>query len=224
MATPETLDRLAFRYFEESNYHLGQGATELGFLFTVQLICAFALLNRLNGRPWRMDTFFYFVPMDLDLAKHQFVNAYLRVVGWSMLVAPIITLIVWSVLLIHENESNSDVKEYMSAGASLFFLGLSFGLAGYTVLRIKWNNYRMKTIHMILVAISYISFTLWQFLTLYLSKDPAQFVSISAVYLTQNGFMLFLLILLNAGSDGFDMTAVLKNFVEQDDTIRDPDL
>jgi hypothetical protein len=67
----------------------------------------------------------------------------------------------------------------------------------------------MKFLHVILVAITYFVFTLWQFLVLYTSKDEANFVSLSAVYLTSNGFMLYLMIFLNLGSFTFNMKDIL---------------
>jgi hypothetical protein len=150
-----------FEDITESTYVVGSGASELGILLVVQLCCALNLLHRLNGRPWRMDSFFHFVPMDLELAQSQFVNVYLRVVGWSMLVAPLITLIVWSIILTYNNETDPLKAQYMGAGTSVFLLGLTAGLTGYNVLRIRWNNFRMKITHMIIAGVTYFLFTLW---------------------------------------------------------------
>jgi hypothetical protein len=88
----------------------------------------------------------------------------------------------------------------MSSGASVFMLALTIGLAGYTSLRIYWNNYRIKLVHTILIGLTYFVFTLWQFLILYYSEDPAIFLSISAVFLTQNVFVRFLWSFLNLSS------------------------
>jgi hypothetical protein len=56
---------------------------------------------------------------------------------------------------------------------------------------------------------------------LFYSEDKPSFVSISAVFLTQNLFMMILGTFLNLGSYQFDMFNVLEKFVDSDGTLPD---
>jgi uncharacterized membrane protein len=105
---------------------------------------------------------------------------------------------------------------------SVLLVGLSTLLLMLAVMKIRWNNWRFKSNHMTMLIVSYVLFTLWQYIAL-LSSDLSSFAfyGLSSLFMTQNGFVLTVYIFLNINTNRFTLFYFLNKFTKKDGQVLD---
>jgi len=187
-------------------------------------------MNRLNGRPFRTEQFFRNQKNDLwgmSSQRDSMIN-YLRVISWSYLVLPLVTVLYWGGLIIFDSAMDDKNTE---AGNENFLGGLSIILVGgaaitctYTIMKVNWNNWRFKLAHMIWLSVSFSLFTLWQYVSS-LGGGNSKFIEylgLSVLFLTTNGLIVIAAIFLNLNKQLFNMRKMLEKYIPTDGDKPDP--
>lgn len=183
-------------------------ATQLCLLLVVQIFCFAFLMDKINGRVTQMRNFFQHLMFDLfGHEKPNGLVTYLLIVGYSFLIMPFATLIVWAAILFSQGHPN--------AAASVILLGLSALLLVYGILKIKWNNWRFKNSHLQIILVQYLLVTAWQFIMAF-RKDKNNFVVLSAVFLTQNGLCATIAVFLNLKVAKFNLFSIIQKHLRTD--------
>ena len=195
-------------------------ATQLCLLLVVQIFCFAFIMDKINGRVFQMRNYFQYLTFDLfGHEKPDGLVTYLLIVGYSFLIMPFVTIIVWAVTLF--------VEGHPKAGASVFLLGLAALLLVYGILKIKWNNWRFKNSHLWIILVQYLLVTTWQFIMAF-RNNQNNFVVLSATFLTQNGLCATLVMFLNLKVAKFNLYNIIQKHLrttgEDIDPSRDDDI
>jgi len=172
---------------------------------------------------------------------------YLTTISYYYMFLPFVVVIYWGLLLIYDSWQDSKdaataeavvcdtddaicesdklimakhvAKQYIG-GLSVLLIGLSTLLLILAVSKIRWNNWRFKSNHLTMLIISYILFTLWQYIAL-LSSDLSSFAfyGLSSLFMTQNGFVITLYIFLNINTNRFTLFFFLNKFTKKDGQV-----
>merc|ERR1740117_1555152 len=108
----------------------------------------------------------------LDGRKSSGLTWYMRVITWSYIILPFVTVLFWGTLVMTEGGDNSGTNPRNSSpdaiahentigGASIIILGTALILFLMAVFKIRWNNWRFKTSHAWMLLSSYILLTVW---------------------------------------------------------------
>ena len=111
---------------------------------------------------------------------------------------PFVTLLGWAILVLYDcvQEDNS-----VASAICILLLGIATMLFGYNVLRVKWSNYRFKTINLIAFLIVILLITLYQFLIAFAYAEGEKFLPYSAIFLNVNVILLSILVFLSKYKD-----------------------
>jgi len=113
------------------------------------------------------------MPMDLLAGrKSSGLTWYLRVITWSYIILPFVTIIFWGALVMTEGGDNYGTNPRQSSpeaiahdntigGASIIVLGISLMLFLMAVFKIRWNNWRFKQTHAWMLLSAYLLLTIW---------------------------------------------------------------
>ena len=187
-------------------------------------------MGKVNGRFLRMVQWLHDMDFEIlgNCIKSPCMITYLSIIGYTYLIFPFVTLILWFCFLINDAGTN-DRKYNMEnptfmAAISVLLLSLALFLVLTAVTKIRWNNYRFKLSHTYIFAISYFTFTAWQFMIMFASiKDSFNFQGISAVFLTQSGVIMCILVYLNLYENKFNLIYFLNRFIKKDGPKPDKD-
>ena len=108
-----TLDSPFGDWTRYSLQSVDSSGTELAVLAIVQVICLVGMMHRLNGRPWRAEAFFHYLPIDLLGTGYKSAGLvwYLRVVAWFYMALPFVTAVFWGLLVISEKQKDKPVED-----------------------------------------------------------------------------------------------------------------
>ena len=175
---------------------------------------------------------------------------YLAVLTYWQIILPFLIVTFWGVLLIYDSvadtEKADDAEEIVCDAddqlcearravqgnnvANQYIGGISVLLLGFASIflllalnKIRWNNWRFKQTHLILMVLSYVFFSIWQYLTL-LSSDLSDFAyyGLSALFLTHNGFAITAYIFLNISLNKFNLFYFISKYAKKDGQTLDP--
>lgn len=141
---------------------------------------------------------------------------------------PILTLILWGAFLFNNSGKKDRDLDYKNSeflgGIGVYLIGTGMILCVLTLKKISWNNYRFKLNHMLVLLLSYIMFTVWQFMVMFASiEGDYNFKGLSSVMLTQSGVMMCGLIYVNLYENKFNLIYFLNKFVKKDGPMPDPE-
>lgn len=148
-------------------------------------------MGKVNGRFLRMVQWLHDMDFEIlgNVIKSPGMITYLSIIGYTYIIFPFVTLILWFVFLIKDAGSND--REYkmenpvFMAAISVLLLSLALCLVLTAATKIQWNNYRFKLSHTYIFAFAYFTFTAWQFMIMFSSiKGEFNFQGISSVFLT----------------------------------------
>jgi hypothetical protein len=98
---------------------------------------------------------------------------YLRIITWSYIILPFVTIIFWGILVYTEaddkaskivvtkEDAETKIHKYHMAGGSIAVLGISLILMLLGIFKIRWNNWRFKGSHAIMLLSSVTLFIIW---------------------------------------------------------------
>ena len=124
-------------------------------------------MNRLNGRFTRMVQWIHSLDFEIfgNTIKSNAFVIYYSIVGYSYLVWPLICLTLWAAVVIKDGTTRGQIlnidNSKLMAGISIFLLGFCFITIINVALKITWNNYRFKALHLIISLSVYFAFTAW---------------------------------------------------------------
>lgn len=152
---------------------------------------------------------------------------FFMVIGYSYIVMPALTLLLWGVFVIKDVSDKGDAMDYTNfefvGGISVFLLGIAVALFVTALTKISWNNYRLKLTHTVFFMVAYALFTAWQFLQMFHAIDEDfSYLSISMVFLTQSGIFLTILVYQNLYENKFNLIYFLDKFMDKDGEAQDP--
>lgn len=182
-------------------------SSQLCLLLVVSIVCFLIVMNRLSGRLTKLPQFVNHLNFDMFTVKPKFLTLYLTAVFGTILFMPIITIVAWALFLFSENKSR--------AAISVVLLGLAALLTSYGVVKIKWNNWRFKKVHRLILLAGYACFTAWQFFIVF--TEPAglsTYVGLSGVFLTQNGLIATFIIFINLKTHKFTLKTIFDNYLD----------
>ena len=181
--------------------------SQLALLMFVQIIAFGIVMDKFNGRVSSMKPFIQHLKLRIleGQKKPKIVEVYLRGVIWAILASPFVTIAVWSTFLF--------IHKYKRAGITVIMLGLAIWLMMYSLLKIKWNNWRFKSAHRLIMLSSYILFAGWQFTMVFMDPEN-NYNGLSACFLTQNGVCATFIIFINLRTGKFTMRAIWQKFLK----------
>ena len=191
-------------------------------------------MGKLNGRFLRMQQWLH--DMDFEIfgnnIKSGLVMTYLTIVGYSYIVFPFLTLLLWGVYMFKDADKLKDIKPdselnyenpVFLGGVSIYLIGIGLCLILTTFKKIAWNNYRFKLSHMVIFCFAYAMFTAWQFTIMFSSiHGKFSFQGISACFLTQSGMLMCAFVYLNLYENKFNLIYFLDKFVGKKGEVPDP--
>ena len=90
---------------------------------------------------------------------------YLCIVGYSYIIFPLLTLLLWGIYLFNNAAKNDRALDYKNSeflgGISVYLIGTALLLCILVMNKISWSNYRFKFTHFVMLAFSYVCFTTW---------------------------------------------------------------
>jgi hypothetical protein len=138
--------------------------------------------------------------------KPRFLQLYLQFVLTTILAMPLVTIALWALFLFSEKQER--------AAISVILLGCSALLFSFGIMKIKWNNWRFKKIHRIILLVGYGCFTAWQFFIVFSEANlKSTYTGLSAIFLTQNGVCATLIIFINLRASSFNLQAIFDKFL-----------
>jgi hypothetical protein len=132
-------------------------------------------MGKLNGRFLRMVQWLHDMDFEIlgNVIKSPCTITYLSIIGYTYIIFPFVTLILWFCFLI--NDAGTNDKKYnmenptFMAAISVVLLSLALFLVLFAVTKIQWNNYRFKLSHTYIFSFAYFTFTAWQFMIVFSS-------------------------------------------------------
>lgn len=141
----------------------------MGILMVLQFIFFIILMGKLNGNFTHMVRWVHFQDFEIlgNIVKPGRWVGYLSMVGYSYMIMPFVTLFVWFFSLMKDASKHDKTLDYKNptfmAAISVLLIGISMILFMLVMQKIRWNNYRFKQTHMIMLLLSVATFTAWQF-------------------------------------------------------------
>ena len=154
---------------------------------------------------------------------------YLSIVGYSYIIFPFVTLLLWGIYLFKDADKNPALDmDYKNpvflGGISVYLIGIAIVLVITAFTKIAWNNYRFKMIHTIIFTIAYIAFTAWQFMVMFSSiHGKFNFQGLSACFLTQSGMVMCAFVYQNLYENKFNLVYFMNKFVKSKGEKPDPE-
>jgi len=137
------------------------------------------------------------------------------------MVMPFFALVGWTALVLYDN-----VKEGLSvlSAICILVLGLAAMLFGYTVLRVKWSNYRFKRANLIALLVVLVLISLYQLaITFGYDSEEEKFLAYSAVFLNINVIVMSILIFLSKYKDAKGINHIITKFFPETGEALDRD-
>mmetsp|Transcript_19871 Transcript_19871/g.24572 ORF Transcript_19871/g.24572 Transcript_19871/m.24572 type:complete len:212 (+) Transcript_19871:171-806(+) len=184
------------------------------------------LMGRLNGHLLRIVQWVHFLDFEIfgNIIKPMRWIVYLSAIGYSYLLLPFVTLILWVFYLFKDAKKLDDnvglgmghKNPVAMAAFSVFLIGIAAVTFTMTFQKIRWNNYRFKVSHMVMLLTSLLFFVSWQFMITFASTyESFSFQGISAVFLTQSGIIGTIIIYLNLYENKFNLSYFLTKFMKR---------
>ena len=211
-------------------YTLDECAIELGIYFIMLTLCMFILLDQVRGKPAQIRNWLLWRKLEIfknDEKNSDKVAGFLWFASLFYIAMPFMTLFGWFVLLMYDKVQ----EEQDTYGPfCVLIVGVGFIAFGYNALRLKWMNYRVKKLNLIVIAICVLALTLYQGLVIFgISMDHQEkFFPYSALFLNLNVTLLGALVYFSKYKGVKDISFVLEKFFpetgNQLDRDRDIDL
>ena len=168
--------------------------------------------------------------MDFEILGEEYIKGpalmvYLAIVGYSYIIYPFVTLLLWGIYLFKDAEKQDmDYKNpVFLGGISVYLIGIAVILVITAFTKMAWNNYRFKKLHAILLTIAYVAFTAWQFMVMFSSiHGKFNFQGLSACFLTQSGMVMCAFVYQNLYENKFSLIYFMNKFVKSRGEKPDP--
>lgn len=103
----------------------------------------------------------------------------------------------------------------MIPGISILCVGISTSLLVCALLKVRYNNWRFKTQHLVMLILSYLVFFGWIVTLLISAKNEYfTFYAASAIFMTQNGIVATVGLTLNMHSNKFNLVYFIERFMK----------
>ena len=152
---------------------------EMGVLMVLQFLFFIIMMGRLNGRPMRMVQWAHFLDFEIlgNIVKPPRWITYISVIGYSYMIYPFVTLLLWFSVLLKDSSKLSDLPGYgfdytnprLMGALSVLLVGVALVSFLIVMMKIQWNNYRFKYSHMLILILAMVLFTAWQFMITFAS-------------------------------------------------------
>jgi quinol-cytochrome oxidoreductase complex cytochrome b subunit len=86
---------------------------------------------------------------------------YFRILSWFFFILPAVTAIFWGILVtsnapeLGEGEVVSYLHEHTVGGIGIILIAISIALCILAFVKIRWNNWRFKRTHMVMLSTSW---------------------------------------------------------------------
>ena len=91
-------------------------------------------------------------------------------------------------------------------------MGLSFLAFGFSILKVKWNNYRFKIVNIVTMILSILLISLYQFIIIFTQEHEEKFFPYSAFFLKFNVLCMSFLIFFSKYTGKEDMLNLLTTY------------
>lgn len=140
----------------------------MGFFFILSLFSVVALLNKLDGKFYRIKVFL--MNRDFHLVKNErfitFITSFIRFMAWISLLLPVLALGVWSAGLIVRARSQG-IKP--AAGICVFFVGCAIICLIANFSKLKWDYFRYTRATGLLFVMAFVFLSAYQFVSVFLT-------------------------------------------------------
>jgi hypothetical protein len=172
-----------------------ENGAEMGFFFVLSLFSVLFLMDKLNGKFFRMKIFI--MNRDFHLMKNPkvitFVSYFIRGMSWFAVLLPFLALGVWSAGLIVRAVT---AKIRPTAGITVLLIGCALFCLLEMMFRLKWANYRFDWKNGLLFFMTWIFLTGYQFTATFIPETTSTF-GISAVFLSANCLVMMAMVFMN---------------------------
>ena len=190
-------------------YSFEGNGVEMGFFFFLSLLSVMALLNKMDGKFYRIKVFL--MNRDFHLIKNQHlitcITTFIRIMAWISLALPLMALCVWSAGLIVRAKSQG-IKP--AGGICVFMVGSAMICFLANFFKLKWNYYRYTRGTGIYFVMTFVFLTCYQFVAVFLTSTPTIF-GFSVVFLAANLIVMIAIVFLNLAVKNSSIDDLIKN-------------
>lgn len=195
-----------------TGFTMDEAAIELGVYFVMVTICMFMMLEEVRGRPGAIGDWLLF--RKLEPFRHfktnpSRVTTLLTISAYMYVILPFLLLIGWFFLIYWDLTQE---KKSVFPALCLLCLGLAFLLFGFVVMRIRWTNFRFKTINIVGLVIGTLLLTVYQGLMIFGYDHEEVFFPYSAFFLNFNSIFLAVLVFMSKYSENTSMLTILQKY------------
>jgi hypothetical protein len=138
------------------------------------------------------------------------VMKYLLLASYYYLIAPFLVLGIWVILLLYDL-----AKEDLSVAPAFatLLVGLAFIITSWNLMKVKWSNFRVKPLNMILAAIAFVLLSVYQGMIIFGDTSyKDKFFPYSAFFLNFNVSCVAILVFFDRFSNVKDVLEILMQF------------
>jgi hypothetical protein len=139
-------------FFAVTDYSLDECAFETGAFFLLLLLAGLSLVDKVRGKPRKLPKWALFRKLEIfkySKRNPSSVMTILNISNYYYLIMPVLMLLGWTALIVYDR-----LKDELSLlpVLCLTMVSVSMMILGFNVLRIKWSNYRLKRINVLLMV------------------------------------------------------------------------
>ena len=167
----------------ESKNSLDESAVELGVYFLLVTLCMFLLLDQFHGKLTKLQSWVLRRKLEVfktESRNNATVERIIKISLYSYLFMPFLALGGWTFLIMYDTFMES---EPIVPGWSILVMGLAYLCILANLFRIKWNNYRFKTLNVVLSIFTLICLYVYMSMGIFGYSDKEKFLPYSAIFL-----------------------------------------
>ena len=170
---------------------------ELGAYYILAVICLFLQLNRLRGKPSRLNNWLLQRKSVLLLDKDSKTStalrlaSYLKAASMFYMFLPFVILVVWAVLLAIAYKDSQ--RPYL-APIVIIVIGCGIPLFLYGLFSIKWNHFSITGMSVFAVTFTLVLVIVYQALVIFGLEHKKDFFPVSSFFLNFNVILLTLIV------------------------------
>jgi hypothetical protein len=195
-----------------SGNSLDDCAIELGVYFVMLSLCFLIIMDQVRGKPRNIGRWLMFREIEVlgeGKVNNKKFQRYLYLAVWFYMLMPLVVLFGWFLLMLYDR-----VQEDKPVWGPLCILmaGSSFLLFGYNACRVKWTNFRVKTINIICLFVCIFLLTCYQGIVIFGYESSEKFFPYSAFFLNINVTIISVLVYFSKYQDVQDIGYIVTKF------------
>jgi hypothetical protein len=185
-------------------------AIELGIYFVALVFCMLMMLDKVRGKYGKLDNYLLTRRMSFfrnEPEKIRKVVGYLWFASLFYVALPFMVLLAWTCLMFYSQAQEGGT---MLSPICIFILGMAMICFCVGLLKIKWNNFRVKAVSITLISLALLFITLYQGLVVFGWEHTEAFFPTSAFFLNFNAIILSAVLYMEQQSSSGEVSTLLE--------------